>query len=558
MGFRHKRRSRSGGQHHHHHGFSGGEANGVQPGDDVGNRKSFKPVQHPPEDLGNRKDPEESEWVPDDETGNRIDAAPTHELSGILLELDGKRRRRRPKGVAAPERVGRYFVGGVNPLIATNVPRPFAGKTLDESLQSAAGVPVANGHGAPHGAAVPYDAEHAGDGGLGAAAPAAFEGGEAELEGEGGRRRRKRGRGRDQVDGAAAQEVSDRRAQRFFDFEEDDRFDYTLKSDPEHKRRDAEQIVRALVTEAGRDATVEARLLEDGDKPKILVTIDERGASSALPATRRSSNAHEPLFVLGNAALMSLNYLVNKIVNRYPDDRIRLAVLPASGERLYLEALAEHRRARAAAPAALSPPPTAGRAVPLAVVEVPKAAAQPLVVVTPAPVGVAAPEEAFDEPDSRPEYLVAPVRVQPAAAQPLVAHDDRGAAARETDEYSIDNSESTDSDAQGDAEEQAEEHAEGAPTDDESRAEAEDSAEDDDASERAVSKRESSKGTATAPRARTRKPAAPRAAASKAPAKPARSTKPRSSAVEEKPARGRPVKKAPAVEKVVVRAPRKS
>ena len=31
---------------------------------------------------------------------------------------------------------------------------------------------------------------------------------------------------------------------------------------------------------------------------------------------------------------MSLNYIVNKVVNRYPDDRIRLAVLPAAPSRL--------------------------------------------------------------------------------------------------------------------------------------------------------------------------------------------------------------------------------
>src|ERR1043166_5360970 len=142
MGFRkHRRRGGGGGgggfggqPHPHHHGFGTGEPNGLQPGDDVGNRRSFKQVIVPPDDLGNRRDPEEAEWSPEDNVGNRIEAAPTHELSGTLLDLDGKRRRRRPKGVSAPERVGRFFVGGVNPLIATNVPRAFPGKTLEESL----------------------------------------------------------------------------------------------------------------------------------------------------------------------------------------------------------------------------------------------------------------------------------------------------------------------------------------------------------------------------------------------------------------------------------------
>lgn len=438
MGFRNKRRFRGGGggqhHHHHHHGFGTGEPNGLQPGDDLGNRRSFKPVQLPPEDLGNRKDPEEEEWIPEDNTGNRIEAAPTHELSGILLDLDGKRRRRRPKGVAAPERVGRYFVGGVNPLIATNIPRPFPGKTLDESLGGAAAVSTEERAGREAGRERAVDRSSEGEP-LEGEAEAGVEG-EIGPEGErGGRRRRRRGRGREQVDGVAAQEVSERRAQRFFDFEEDDRFDYTLKTSAEQKRKDAEDAVRAVVVEGGRDATVLARLIEDGTRPKVLVTIDERGPSADLPPERRAPNAQEPLFVMGNAALMSLNYLVNKIVNRYPDDRIRLAILPAADEKLYLDALAEHQKLRAdlqakraARPApsmeksegtermpALSPPPTTGP-VPLAVVEVPQIATEPIVVVTPAPIGAAAPAEAFEEPTEPPEHLAPPPKVVPAAA----------------------------------------------------------------------------------------------------------------------------------------------
>lgn len=443
MGFRNKRRHRGGGgqHHHHHHGFGTGEANGLQPGDDVGNRRSFKPVQLPPEDLGNRKDPEEEEWLPEDSVGNRIDAVPTHELSGILLELDGKRRRRRPKGVAAPERVGRFFVGGVNPLIATNIPRPFPGKTLEESVGAAHGAfPVVDV--SPEAGREP-SAE-------GAPEPEGFDIG-ADGDEAGGRRRRRRGRGRDQVDGMAAQEVSERRAQRFFDFEEDDRFDYTLKSDPEQKRKDAEDAVRSIVLEAGRDGAVLARLIEDDGRPKILVTIDERGPSTTLPPERRATNAAEPLFIMGNAALTSLNYLVNKIVNRYPDDRIRLAILPASGEGLYLDALAVHRKLRAQRPAppvrpaphappsrpppvveaataaALSPPPVSGP-VPLAIVEVPQVSAAPAVVVTPAPVGPAAPEEAFAEPSEPPEHLEPPRSRSPSAA----ALEEKAAAAAAT------------------------------------------------------------------------------------------------------------------------------
>jgi hypothetical protein len=420
MGFRNKhRRGRGGGQHHHHHahhGFGTGEANGLQPGDDVGNRKSFKIMQQPPDDLGNRKDPEEAVWVPVDDVGNRIDAAPTHEVSGVLLDMGGKfRRGRRSKGVSAPERVGRYVVGGVNPLIATTTPRPFPGKTLDESY--------GGGPPAPFTLVATPTLSSAADGARAdavlrgfdpdGASPAPFPDSDFESDGQGGRRRRRRGRGRDQVDGLQAQEISDRRAQRFFDFEEDDRFDYTLKTSAEQKRNDAQDAVRSIVDESGRDATVLARLIEDGTRPKILVTIDERGPAASLPPERRAPNSNQALFVMGNAALMSLNYLVNKIVNRYPDDRIRLAILPAADERLYLDALAEHQKLRRA------PPP------PRPVSVLPAASASAFDVVTPPPAPPSLSLLATPAPVMLPEAFEVPV--EPAKPTPLKAADARTA-----------------------------------------------------------------------------------------------------------------------------------
>lgn len=363
MGFRKHRRHRGGGGggggHHHHYSFGTGEANGVQPGDDIGNRRQMKPVHVPPDDLGNRKDPEESEWVPEDSVGNRIEASPTHELSGVLLGLDA-RRRRRPKGVSAPERVGRYLVGGVNPLIAANVPRPFPGKTLEDSLGGPTTRPYDEGR------AQLDDEGGASSNGAGA---------------ENGRRERRERRG-----GDGAQELSERRTQRFFDFEEDDRFEYTLKTTAEQKRADAETCVRDIVTQAGRDATVVARLIEDGTRPKVLVTVEERGAAASLPAERRAASAAEPLFVMGNGALMSLNYLVNKIVNRFPDDRIRLAILPAADERLYVDALAEHRKLKPLAGAPRAAMETAAEtAAETAPAPAPAAALAPVAPSAPAP-----------------------------------------------------------------------------------------------------------------------------------------------------------------------------
>ena len=401
MGFRKHRRHRGGGgggHHHHHYGFGTGEPNGVQPGDDIGNRRQLKPVHVPPDDIGNRKDPEESEWVPEDSIGNRIEASPTHELSGVLIDLDGRRRRRRPKGVSAPERVGRFLVGGVNPLIAANVPRPFPGKTLEESY---GGMPARG----------PSDDERG-----------AFEGdemGAAEGRHEQGRHeqgRHEQGRhGRGGRANGVSGDGSDRRAQRFFDFEEDDRFEYTLKTPADQKRADAERCVREIVEAAGRDATVAARLIEDGTRPKVLVTVEERGPASTLPPERRAANASDALFAMGNAALSSLNYLANKVVNRFPDDRIRLAILPAGDERLYLDSLAEHRRLRPlpTAAGATSAATASGEHAPPAPAPVAEAAPPPPQ--PPAPVAVPPPAPVVAPVATR-EVVVAPASEPPAAA----------------------------------------------------------------------------------------------------------------------------------------------
>lgn len=329
MGFRSRRRHRS-----DKGNFNWtGEANGLQPGDDVGNRKSFKPVLVPPEDIGNRRDPDEEEEIPREDVGNRIEANPTHELSGILLDLDPKKRKRRAKGGNAPiERVGRYVVGGVNPLIAGgNRPLPPAPEFSDDDRsndgQDNDRDDSQDDRGDRQGRGDRQDRQDRGQDDRGDQP-----------------RRSERKRRFEQVDGAVAQEVSERRVQRFFDFEEDDRFEYNLKSTPDQKRSDALRFVDDVLREAGRNAVIHAKVIDDGDKPKLLVTIEEKGPHARVPAERVGEGSADPLFVLGNGALLSLNYLVNKVVNRYPDDRIRLAVLPASDEALYLAALAEHRK----------------------------------------------------------------------------------------------------------------------------------------------------------------------------------------------------------------------
>ena len=397
MGYRGRRRGGGGGGGGHRGhggggGFFSGEPNGIQPGDDVGNRKSFKGLQLPPEDIGNRRDPEEAAWVPDDDCGNRIDLAPTHEISGVLLEVFGNRRRKR-FGQKSVERVGRYLVGGVNPIIAGGmrpVPQPAAQQQpapqpRDDAREARAG----DDEGAPSNGSMDAD--------------------------RGGRRRRGGRGGGGGGEAFAPQEANERRAQRFFDFVEDDRFEYQLKTTPDAKRVEAETAVQKICEHGGRDAIVKSRVIEDGDKPKVLVTIEDRGPSSSLPPERRSGG-DEPLFALGNAALMSLNYLVNKIVNRYPDDRIRLAVLPAADEPLYVEALAEHRRARTAGEGAARDERPAGDGAPrdddgAARDERPSAAREDHAA-APAPVAAAAAED-----ESSPAEAASPASIddQPAA-----------------------------------------------------------------------------------------------------------------------------------------------
>ena len=56
-----------------------------------------------------------------------------------------------------------------------------------------------------------------------------------------------------------------------------------------------------------------------------------------------------------------------EIVNRYPDDRIRLAILPKADAHLYLDALKAHQKARAdsdSTPPTAAPPKTQAQAAP--------------------------------------------------------------------------------------------------------------------------------------------------------------------------------------------------
>jgi hypothetical protein len=352
MGRRRRQGSSNGhsGQHHSRGALFHGEPFGINPGDDVGNRKSKDARQLPPDDIGNRKEDAPGQHVPPDDVGNRVDAMPTHDLSGVLSDLHGKRagqstRPRRARANTPQVRLGRYVLGGVNPLVSLDQFRAQKAQEDENERRQQGGGQRERFERAPD------------DQSNEEAAPSSrnerFEQNRGDNRGENRSdnrfERNRKHRGEHESGPVDVSTGGERRMQRFFDFEEDDRFEYTLKSTPEEKRAQALASVTEIVNGAGRDARTDGIVIEDGDKPKVVVTIDERGPAASVPAERRSKSAGDALFVLGNPALMSLNYLVNKIVNRYPGDRIRLAIIPHGDLQAYRDALELHRQGRAKA-----------------------------------------------------------------------------------------------------------------------------------------------------------------------------------------------------------------
>ncbi len=94
--------------------------------------------------------------------------------------------------------------------------------------------------------------------------------------------------------------------------------EYVLKSDPEDKRSKALETCTEIVRLCQREAQVTAELVDENGQPKVVVMVSENDSENAL-------------FMRNSAALSALNFLTNKVVNRFPDDRIRLVVHTSSG-----------------------------------------------------------------------------------------------------------------------------------------------------------------------------------------------------------------------------------
>jgi hypothetical protein len=275
--------------------MSWGNLNGMHSGDSVGNRRSFKEIRVPADDIGNRNDFGKHLDSVRDDIGNSIDLAPTHSLNSSMVGADGKTRRRK-EDMASSVRVGRYIMGGVNPVVAGG--NPIVSKGSIDSEGPGTFYPVVN--------------ESSGDD-------------EQVLH---NKKRHKKSKNEFRGNDAGfLGESAERRLRRLFDFDEDDRFEYVLSSDPEQKRLAAEETVKSILEKSGRLAEVTSMLLKNANRQSVLVIMDEN----------RLDNADKPLFVRGSVELTALNFIVNKIVNRYPNDRIRLAVLPKIDEEEYLK-----------------------------------------------------------------------------------------------------------------------------------------------------------------------------------------------------------------------------
>ncbi|MEW5855679.1 MAG: hypothetical protein AB2A00_43290, partial [Myxococcota bacterium] len=305
-----------------YHGHSRGRRGGFALDDSIGNRKGpHDQDRHLPDDIGNRKTSDD--YPPDvpDDLGNRL-GGPVPGSRNYLRGKVGKKlgKRNGPYKdmeslyAAQGEGVPRMFRPGFRVLptgeLAQTVGAELRPLGVNAHGERLGGMPERMGGGPVEGGMEPGMPE--------------------EMMGEPGegrrkrRRRRKRGKGEGaMLGGPGAPAEGGQPAPQPHPggqqggFEEDDEgFRYTLKSDPEVKRQAALKATEEILKHAGRQATVTAQVVQEQHGPRVVVEIQDKGADGAL-------------FGKGSAALSALTFLVNKIINRFPDDRIRLTIAEA-------------------------------------------------------------------------------------------------------------------------------------------------------------------------------------------------------------------------------------
>jgi hypothetical protein len=293
----------------HNAGSGGGGSGGV------GNRRGSYDQRIPPDDIGNRVTRSFNEMIPHDDVGNSLAGAATH-----LITSSTPVREKRQRGG------GR---SGAHPTYQ----RPGFSHTMQ------------GGHGQGQ-----SQSQHSGLRGSSQESGGGFE----RLDrGERGGRLQDRRRGGERSGGGDRNQMlrrgplgdagksggqnapmgQSRRSQdpylrKLFHFGDEDESNFSLKSTPEVKQQVALEAVRKILTHMERNAEVDARLLTGGNhgKPELVLLISESAPANGVK-----------MLMDNDGTSLALNFLVNKIVNRYPDDRIKLSVMPWDEGLSYIE-----------------------------------------------------------------------------------------------------------------------------------------------------------------------------------------------------------------------------
>jgi hypothetical protein len=258
----------------------GTESDGLQPGDSVGNRQKFSETRISADDIGNRLSGSDVAQIPRDDIGNLVGGAATHLHSGILAGMDGRNRRRRDPNES---RGGSgYAVGGVNPVVS--------GNHALVSMYATAKAEESNDDERPQ-----------------ARAPS------ERPEGDARRPQRKSEKGA---------ESSDRWLKRLLEFDDDERSETPSTGDPKLKAAQARTVLSEIFEKAGVMAAIGTQVNADpaSGRSSVVVSFEDIDLS-VEPSSRLST-----VFGENSLSLLALNFLVNKIVNRVPEERVKVSV----------------------------------------------------------------------------------------------------------------------------------------------------------------------------------------------------------------------------------------
>lgn len=257
------------------------ESDGLQAGDGIGNRQKFSQNRISADDVGNRLPAAEQSGAVRDDIGNFIGTAPTHEQSGVLAGFESRGRRRKE---SSENRNSSYMVGGVNPLVSGS----HALMSMHETME---------------------DKER-------------YKSGESEAQDGRTSSRETSGAGRGRRSERSS-DSSDRWLKRLLEFEDDDRGENVTSPDAKQKAHQAREVLGEVFEKVGIMAAIGTEVVTESasGKQSVIVSFEDIDLS-AEPSTRLSN-----VFATGSLSLLALNFLVNKIVNRVPEERVRVQVL---------------------------------------------------------------------------------------------------------------------------------------------------------------------------------------------------------------------------------------